>query len=212
MADTSGINLREPEQMNWENYNPSSKFQAPPQAKGVDGKAIVYYGKVPTNITLEVTDEGFRQFLLDPIELTKNGQGTDGYQIRFFRVNTKKFERNGKTVDASSVGNFLRACGVVAKPQKNAEYEASVNSTKGKVFGFTLDWSAYNKDNGEKIDGYDSFPDDPDRPGQKKAILKKGDTYTVRDRKGNILSTETVKSDVLFANARIRYTVDPNRK
>ena len=49
-------------------------------------------------------------------------------------------------------------------------------------------------------------PDDPDRPGQKKAILKQGDTY--KDKEGLV---HTVQSEVLFANARVRYFVDPSR-
>jgi len=70
----------------------------------------------------------------------------------------------------------------------------------------TLDWTARNKDTGESIRGYQNFPDDPDHPGQKKAILHAGDTY--RDRDG---ATQTVKADVLFANAVVRYFIDPTR-
>lgn len=210
MANTSGVNLREPEQMNWDNYNPASKYVPPPPCKGVDGKNLVYTAQVPTAIEQEVTDEGLRQYLLDP--LTIKGNGVDNYQIRFYRVNVKKFERNGKPIDASSAGNLIRACGIIAKPQKNSEYDATLNATKGKVFQCVLDWTAFNKDTGDDIKGYDNFPDDPERPGFKKSILKAGDTYTVRDRKGNVIDTKTVQAEVLFANARIRYTIDPLRK
>lgn len=214
MANTSGIGLKEPDQMNWDNYNPGSKFVPPPPAKDEKGNNIIYYGQVPQNVgddsTLEVTDEGYRQFVVDPVKIVKSG-AADGYEIRFTRHNVKKFERNGKAVDASSTGNYLRSCGVLAKPQKNTEYEAAVKTTRGKVFPFTLDWTAYNKDTGEKVNGYENFPEDPERPGQRKAVLKAGDTYTERDKKGNITGTFTVKSDVLFANARVKYFIDPTK-
>jgi hypothetical protein len=81
----------------------------------------------------------------------------------------------------------------------------------GKTFSFTVQWEAYNKDTGERVRGMINFPDDPDRPGQKKSILKKGDIYTVRDKAGNIIETKQVESDVLFANARLRYFQDPSK-
>ena len=205
--DTAGLGLKEPSQIDWDNYNPGSKYQAPPAAKGGDGKNIIYTGQLPTAIVQEQDDQGYRRYLLDPIKLVKNGNGVDGYTLRFTRASVKPFERAGKVQNASSVGNVLRSAGVAAKPQKTAEYDAAMNAVKGRVVTFTIDWEARNKDTGEQVRGFDNFPDDLDRPGQKKAVLKAGDTYKTSEGE-----TKVVQSEVLFANARVRYFVDPSRK
>ena len=210
--NTAGIGLNEPQQIDWDNYNPGSKYSVPPPAKGPDGKALVYTGQLPTTVVNEADDNNFRRYLFDPIKLVKNGGSADGYVIRFTRASIKPFERDGKPQNASAAGNVLRSAGAVGKPQKTAEYDAAMQQVKGRVVSFTIDWEARNKDTGEKVSGYDNFPLDPDRPGQRKAILKQGDTYTVSDRQGNILETKTVQSEVLFANARVKYFVDPSRK
>jgi hypothetical protein len=205
MADASGLNLKEPEPMDWEHYQDGgSKYQAPPPALGPDGKPITYYVQVPGKIENGADDEGNRTYLLDPLKVVKSGPEADGYEIRFTRVSTKKFtnKKTGSTVEASSVGNFLRAAGVLAKPQKNSEYDAAVNLTKGKIVPITLDWTAKNKETGEAVFGYDNFPEDPLHPGRKKAILKQGDVYLDKDG-----VKQVVKSEVLFANARQRYFV-----
>ena len=205
--DTAGLGLKEPQQIDWDNYNPGSKYQAPPVPLGPDGKNLVFTGQLPSAIAQETDKEGYRQYVLDPIKLVKNGSGIDGYTIRFTRASIKPFEKEGKVQNASPVGNILRSAGITAKPQKTFEYDAAVNAAKGRVVSFTLDWEARNKDTGETVRGYSNFPDDPERPGQKKAILKQGDVYKTREGE-----TKIVQSEVLFANARVRYFVDPSRK
>lgn len=206
-ANIGGLELNEPEQMDWENYNPGSKYAPPPPALGVDGKPITYYGTLPP-ATAEVTDDKFRTYLFDTIKLVKSG-GADGYEIRFTRASVKRFNnrKTGKPINASAAGNVLRSVGITAKPQRTAEYDAAMKLVTGKTAAFTIDWQAYNKDTGEKVNGYERFPMDPERPGQRKAILKEGDTYVDQDG-----ITQTVKSPVLFANAKVRFFIDPNRK
>ena len=225
--NTAGIGLKEPSVIDWDNYNPGSKYQRPPEAKGVDGKALVYTGQLPGTIFQggkntaseeDVDRDGYRSYLLDPIKLVKNGGTVDGYVIRFTRASIKNFEKNGVVQNASPVGNLLKSAGVTAKPQKTAEYDQAMLAVRGRVVTFTLDWSAKNKDTGEEIWGYENFPDDPENPGRKKAILRgehtdektgaviPADTY--RNKEGQ---TVPVKSEVLFANARVRYFVDGNR-
>lgn len=217
--DTAGINLKEPDQIDWANYNPGGKYQAPPPAVGVDGKPAVYYGTAPQFKTgpdgrllnEEVTDEGLLQVIIDPIKITKSGSA-DGYEIRFTRASVRQFTgKDGKPKNASMLGNYLRAAGVTAKPQKNQEYRSAVVMTSGKIFPFTVDWFAKNKETGEVVRGYNNFPVDP-ATGQRKAILKAGDTYTVTDKTGSVIETKTVQSDVLFANAQLKYFIDPNRR
>lgn len=217
MTDLAGLNLKEPEQIDWDNYNPGSKYVAPPPAKGADGKYLTYFGQIPQTVgetdTLGVTkDEGYRTFLIDPIKIVKSGTA-DGYQLRFSRVSTKPFAgKDGKPINANGVGNFLRAASILAKPQKNSEYEAAVKATRGRVVPLTVEWFARNKDTGEQVRGYDNFPEDPDRPGQKKSILKAGDVVLVRDKAGVVIGQQVIKSEVMFANAQLRYFQDPNKK
>lgn len=211
MADTSGLNLNNPPQIDWDNYNPGSKYTPPPVPVGGDGKNLVFTGQVQ-GITPGEDKDNNRQYVLDPIKLVKMGQGLDGYEIRFTYVGTKPFEKNGKPINASPVGNVLKSAQVVAKPQTVNQYDAAMNMVKGRTVQFTADWEARNKETGETVRGYSNFPPDPERPGQRKAILKKGDTYTVTDKTGAVVETKTVQSEVLFANLKARYFIDPNRK
>jgi hypothetical protein len=192
--DVAGVNLKEPEQVDWDKVGAGSSYTPPPPAVGADGKNIVYFGQLPTAIATDVNDDGYRTYTFDPIKIVKSGQGADGYVLRFSRTTLKPFKNN-----SNSTAVLLKAAGIVAKPQKTAEYDAVVKQVGGKVVPFTIDWEARNKDTGEKVSGYVNFPDDPQRPGFKKSILKKGDTVTVDG------APHVVESEVLFANARLRF-------
>lgn len=218
MSDTAQMNLREPEQVDWDNYNSGSKFAPPPPALDANGKPIVYYGVVG-EAKEDEPDRGFLSFLLDPIKIVRSGNGADGYSIRFTRASVRPFTKkdaSGEEVpvkgNPNKLANFLRAVGLQVKPQTNSDYRAAVKAASGRTFPFTIDWEAYNKDTGERVKGYLSFPEDPERPGQRKAILKAGDVVTERDNKGVITGTRTVQSEVLFANARLRYFQDATPK
>jgi hypothetical protein len=211
-GSVAGLTLREPDQIDWDNYNPGGKFVAPPPAVGADGKPIVYYGQLPSTLgpdAFAVTKDGYRQYVLDPITLVKGG-AFDGYRFRFTRVSTKPFidGKTQKPKNANGAGNLLRSVGLTAKPQKNAEYDAAIKLTAGKVAAFTIDWRAKNKDTGEEVRGYENFPDDPTRPGQKKAILRAADGDTYRDASG---AQVPVTSEVLFANAEVRWFQTPKK-
>lgn len=213
---TTTTTLREPDQIDWDNYNPGSKYQAPPPALGPDNKPIQYFvqlkGKYEEAKDFGTTDEGLRSYQIGPLTVVKSGSA-DGYKINYAYVSTKQFEKDGKKLNASTVGNLLKSAGINNKPQKNAEYDQAVRATAGRVVPVTLDWEARNKDTGEKVSGYLAFPLDPDRPGQRKAILKAGDVVNILDAKGMPTGqTQVVKSEVLFANARVRYFRDPNKK
>ena len=212
--DTAQIGLKEPEQTDWNSAYNSSKYQAPPPAIGPDGKPIIYRGVVG-KVETTSPDQGYLNILLDPIKIVKSGS-FDGQEIRFTRVSTRPFmRRNNDTGELeplkgnpNALGKFLRGAGLSAKPQTNAEYMAAAKMVSGKEVAFTIDWEAYNKDTGERIRGYASFPDDPERPGQKKSILKRGDVIVLRDGQGNVTETKKVESEVLFANARLKYFQD----
>lgn len=198
--DTSGLALREPDKVDWDHLHTGSQYQAPPAVTGPDGKPITYSGKV-MNVIPGVTKEGYREYLVDPIVLP------DGYVIKFTRINVKKFisRKTGEPLEASSVINFLKAAGIQAKPQTNADYDAAVKAVVGRPVNFTIDLFASNKDTGEKIRGFKAFPIDP-ATGQRQVILRQGNTYNVLDDKGEPTGqTAVVKADVLFANAQVKF-------
>lgn len=194
MADAAGLTLKEPSQVDYDKLG-SSKYTPPPPATDTAGKRITYTAQLPSTIVEETNDDGYRTYLLDPIKLVKNGNGADGVEIRFARVSLKPFS-NGN----NSAALLVKAAGVMAKPQKTSEYDAAMKLVKGKIAPLTLDWEARDKDTGESVRGYENFPDDPQRPGFKKSVLRAGDVYT--DENG---APQTVKSEVLFANARLRF-------
>ncbi len=207
MSMTDTIKLNEPEQTNWD-ASVGSKYQAPPPAKDVTGKYITYFAQLPQTVggpdTFDVTTDNYRRYQLGPLTLVKSGP-YDGHTIRFYSTTLRPMidKKTGKPKDINSTTLLLKAAAINARPQKTAEYDAAIKLAKGRIIPVTLEWSAKNRDTGEEVDGFDLFPMDPDRPGQRKAILRQGD----------ILSNGTsVRSEVLFANARVRFVQDPTRK
>ena len=213
-TDIAQMKLREPEQTDWVNYNAGSKYQAPPAVVNDRGENVVFQGIVggveakANQFAVDSEGNPFLNFQIDPITLP------DGTIVRFTEASVKPFEKNGSPVkgNPSKLGNFLKATGTQAKPQSNSEWIAAVNATKGRKVYFVGDWEARNSSTGEKVKGYSCFPDDPERPGLKKSILKAGDIVTERDYKGNVTGTKTIESEVLFANLKVRYFVDPTRQ
>jgi len=213
MTDMAQTGLQEPQQIDWDNYNTGSSYVPPVPALDSNNKPLVYHGKVVTANEID-PDRGFLQYLFDPITIT-SPNGVNGQEVRFTRVSTRPFMKKDGNGDLQPIkgnpnqlANFLRACGGGARPQTNEEYRASVKAALSRSFDFTIDWEAYNKDTGETIRGFLAFPLDGERPGQRKSILRNGDIYNVVDKQGNIIESATVQSDVLFANARLKYFRD----
>lgn len=212
MVDVNQLNLKEPERMDWDNYHEGSTWMRPPVPVGPDGKFLTYTGQVK-GVDFDATDEGELVILADPIVLVQNNSDVDGYEIRFTRASTRKFQKNGKPLDASMAGNLLRSAGVQAKPQRNAEYIAAAKAIVGRKLTFSLDWRAYDEDTQERIVGYENFPDDPERPGQKKVIMNAGDMVQLTDNRGNPDGPpKPLTADVLFANARVRFFNTPRTR
>lgn len=212
-ATISQQSLKAPEQVDWEGLGKTSNYQPPPPVLGGDQKPIVYEGKL-VGIKLADPDQGFLQYQLD-FKLLRSGP-YDGQTIRTW-VSTRPFMRKNKQTgelepikgNPNSLAKMLKAGGLQARPQTNEQYDASVKQAQNKDFRFTIDWKARNKDTQEVVQGYQAFPEDPLRPGSRKSILRKGDTYAVYDREGNLVETKQVQSEILFANAQIRYFQDP---
>lgn len=221
LTDFAQTNLAEPARVDWDSAFSGSKYSAPPPALGPDGKPITYFGlmaeakEVNPDIDKD-SGNGFLQYQLD-LKLTRSGQ-YDGQRMRtwastrvFTRVNNETGEREPQKGNPNKLASFLKAAGLQAKPATNAEYRASVAAVNGKSIPFTIDWEARNKDSGEKVRGFLSFPEDPERPGMRKSILRKGDVVILRDAKGSEIGTHIVESDVLFANPVIKYFQTPTK-
>lgn len=215
MNDIAQTGLKEPAPVNWDIIGGSS-YTPPPPAFGPDGKPITYYGVVES-ATEDKPDEGNLNFLLDPVKLVKSGS-YDGYNLRFLRASTRVFTdpktNEPKKGNPNKLAQVIRSSNIGIKPNTNADYRAAVKAIVQKKLplAFTIDWEAYNKDNQESVKGYYNFPADPERPGQRKTILHAGDVIALCDNKGVPTGqTYTVKSDVLFANARIRFFRDPSK-
>lgn len=193
-------NLKEPSPIDWENHNPQSRYTPPPPAKDASGAYIPYSAKLPANMRdpkrLGVTDEGLRSFELGP--LTIDIGGGKKAEIRFYTVNVRKFKnsKTGEEMNVSSASKALRSAGFAGKPNSNRDYDAAFASIGGKNLTVTIEWRAKNRDTGEEIDGYDNFPDDPQRPGFKNPVVRRGETLP---------DGRVVESEILFANARVRY-------
>jgi hypothetical protein len=215
-TDIAQTNLREPDQVDWDSAFKGSSYNPPPPAIGPDGKPIVYQG-----ILAEAKespgrglDEGYLNYQID---LKIRGAGSaDGTTVRTW-ASTRTFQKRNKDTgeleavkgNPNALAKFVNAAGVQAKPKSNAEYRAAVKAINGRPISFTIDWEARNTETGESVKGYLSFPDDPERPGQKKSILRKGDLINVLDSTGAVIDQKPVVSDVLFANARIKYFQNP---
>ena len=207
MSDTAQLNLTEPTQTNWDAKVEGSKYSAPPPAKDAAGKYITYFAQLPQSIgnpdTFEVTADNYRRFQLGPLTLVKSGSH-DGYVIKYYSTTLRPMvdRKTGKPRDINSTALMLKAANVAARPQKTADYENTIKLARGKIIPITIEWMAKNRDTGEEVDGFDLFPLDPDRPGQRKAILKAGDVLT---------NMNVVTSEILFANGRVRFISD-NKK
>ena len=217
MTDTAQLNLTEPARTDWDNYNSGSKYQAPPQAVGPDGQPIIYTGVIESikeETTYPAKDEAGNLYLtmnIETIRLTAPGQPYDGYLVRFTNASVKPFMKGGEPMkgNPSKLGNALRSAGLKLKPQTNAEWRAASQQLKGKRVSFSIDWRAKDKTSGETVQGFLCFPDDPERPGQRKSVLKQGDIVTERDNKGNVTGHRPVEAEVLFANAQVRFFNEP---
>lgn len=213
MNDTAQMNLKEPAQVDWDNLGKSG-YAPPPDVIGADSKPIVFFGSVTEAKEVDA-DQDYLNYQLD-IKLRDTSTGrpirTWASTRPFAKKNPETGELEAMKGNPNALAKLLRSAGLQAKPQTNSDYRASVRAIVGKPLAFTGDWEARNKDTGEKVSGYLNFPEDPERPGRRKAILKAGDVVTERDKAGNITGTKTIQSEVLFANLRIKYFQDPAPK
>lgn len=161
MSDSTQTDLQVPS-IDWANYDTGNKVSAPPQAKDAKGQYIVYYAQLPTEFPEDAfgqTQQGFLKVKIDPLTLVNNGQGIDGHKLRFQSLSAKQYTtRDGKTLNASQLGNFLMAAKTGAQPSDVDGYKAAVRQTAGATIPITLEWELYDKQAGAQVkDRYDDF-------------------------------------------------------
>lgn len=207
MSDMSGLKLKEPDQVDWDKMAQGSKYTPPPPTITGTGDSIIYNAQLPTDLgdpkRFELNQNGFRRFQVGPLILQKNGGTVDGYQVRFYSVDTEMYTgKDGKPTGRNSAASLIRAAGVAAKPQKTIEYESAIKMASGRVIPIVLKWVAQHKDTGFEVIGEENFP--LDEAGRRRAILKAGDVLP---------DGRTVPStvEVMFANARVRYVKDSRK-
>lgn len=204
--DTAQLNLTEPAQCDWDTAYSGGKYIAPPPALDPAGKPITYQGIIKT-ATLTDPDEGYLNYMVD-FELPNGSRARVWASTRPFFKTDGSGNKVAVAGNPNKLGSLLKSAGLQAKPQTNSDYQASVRSVINRKASFTLDWEARNKETGEVVKGYNAFPVDV-ATGLRKAILRAGDTINLLGEKGAIVGTTEVKSEVLFANPRIKYFQDP---
>lgn len=194
MADVAQTDLAKFDVIDFDHYQDggAGKSYAPP----VEGK---YTGKAPTikddgtDILSDTNDfrrsaEGYLQLRLDPITIVGSGP-ENGYTIRFSSFSSKKYQKR----EGSQVFDFLRACGIAARPKSEAELRQAIRMASGRTFQFALVWEAYIKSADETLSGMDNFPLlDPENPS-------KGHQPWVKD--------EFEEGKRWFANGKVRYFI-----
>ena len=140
-----------------------------------------------------VSREGYLQAQIDP---TIVGGDRDGYTLRYTRISSKTFDRNG--TPASFFGDYVRACGGTADlngdPQQLAD---AIDQTAGVTYEADTQWELFARGEGEdgtdlRIRGMRNFPQNPDG------------TYASVVESQNTVDERTGKPKLLFANLRVR--------
>lgn len=193
-ADVAQMNLTPFDILDFDSYEEgggSGKSYAPPAEGRYTGRVVIKDDGTDTiseTNSFGRTAEGYLKLRLDPIEILE--ASANGYQVRFTNLSSKKYaKRNG-----SQVYDFLRACGIDARPKNEAELRAALKSASGRPFQFQLIWEAYNKDTQESTSGVENFPKDESGNPQP----------WVRD--------EFDSNKRWFANGKVRYFISALKK
>lgn len=175
-ADVAALNF---DVVDFDKYQDGQPSYAPPD----EGK---YFGKAPVidDTAFGQTKENYLKVTIDPITICNNTAPAEGYKVRFTNLSAKKY----KNREGSQVLDYLRACGIAARPTTVEELKSLIKSTSGRVFQFTLVWEAYDKETQEETSGQENFPVDPANPTKHLPYITKGDRR-------------------VWANGRMRYTI-----
>lgn len=153
MADVNTMTLREPDPIAAEAYVDGGQTTFKP----IPPKGL--YTLISKGVEWGATNEGYLQAVLTHV-VQAPGQPYDGHEVRFHRVNTKKWPNR----EGSSILDYLRAHGVTEIPVgagANERYRALVTALLGRPFQAGLDWEAFLSGVVE-VKGMENFPNTPD--------------------------------------------------
>lgn len=190
-ADVAQVALVAYDPIDYEKYQDgggSGKSFAPPPEGRYAAKAPIFKDNGTDTIdesnSFGRTAAGYLKLNIDGVTLVDGPN--PGYTIRYQTLSSKKYAAR----EGSQVLDFLRACGIAAKPKTDAELRAACKMASGRAFQFQLVWEGYNKDTQENY----TFADmevDPVDPS--KRLSYKIDPYD--------------SSKKWFANGKVRYFV-----
>jgi hypothetical protein len=176
--DVNTLTLREPDPIATEKYVDAGKTVIPIPPRGTYTLQCVKVDK------WEATADQYLQAILTH-KVVSPGSPWDGHDIRFHRINTKKWPNR----EGSSMADYLRAHGVPTLPTNNAGYQAAVDALVGRSFEAGTDWEIYSTEHNVKLKGMENFPKGQD--GQPQPFTASATTPDKR----------------VYANARIIFLV-----
>jgi hypothetical protein len=206
MVDLSHLGgLKPVEQLDLGNYaeNKERTFRLAPKG--------VYTLQAPDQFPAEAFSRTKGDSLQAQIDPTIVGPTNEGTVVKYVKVSAKTFPR-GKGL-ASQVGDYLVACGFRGVLQNEKDIAEAIASTAGSVYQAKLDWSAYNKRTGWRLDGMEKFPKLPDGTYQPWAVDpsevgKTVDGQPIADSNGNPILDENGqprRQARVFANLTIPF-------
>ena len=152
MADISALGELSPvEPLDLSNYADNKEFTAIPKA----GRYTVQAPDSFPPAAFGRTKAGALSAQIDPKII---GPTNEGYTVRFTKVSAKVFKRGG--VNASQLGDYLRAVGFKGKLTDEQAQADAVEQTANQTYQVDLDWRAYNKNTGYSLEGMERFPSD----------------------------------------------------
>jgi len=151
-ADVNDLTVREPDPLEWDQYDdPTVGQRIPLPVKGV-------YTLIPTEAPKPgmTKADHYLQFELGPLVVQDPGQVWDQHEIRYTRVNAKRWPNK----NASGLADYLRSHGYAGRPASNGEYEQAVVAMVNHPCRGLIDWEARCKQCGWRLKGMDKFPKD----------------------------------------------------
>jgi len=203
MADVSQLGLDSPDPIDYDQYDEGGGSAATlPPTLDEEGNNIIFTLEVGEKIAFSRAQSSGK--LMATIDTMKVVEPEGGGEVRFTRASSKQFERKGKPINASQMGNFLRSAGIeLPRNPTNQDLADACEAAKGALVRAVCDWRAYDKETRTTYEGYTNFPLRED--GSRTPGLRPGTVFAEKDWKGTV-TLKDVKNP-LRANLQVRWFV-----
>lgn len=159
IADVAQTNLKQFDVIDFDNYKDGgsgSNYAPPPEGK-YTGIAPIFKSDgtdvISDHNSFGRTAEGYPKVEIGGLKLQVPGR-PEGYTIMYQQLSSKKY----KNREGSQVMDFLRACGIAARPKTEDELRSAVKMASNRPCQLVIVWEAYNKDTKETTSGEENFP------------------------------------------------------